>query len=72
MAKHTCVLSPFSGLYPARFFCPWDFPGKNPGVACHALLQGIFPIQESNQHLLCLLYWQVSSLSLVVTRKPQK
>jgi len=72
MAKHLCVLSPFSGLYPAGFFCPWDFPGKNTGVACHAHLQGIFPIQESNQHLLCLLYWQVSSLSLVVTRKPQK
>ena len=22
---------------------PWDFPGKNIGVGCHALLQGIFP-----------------------------
>ena len=21
----------------------WDFPGKNPGVGCHVLLQGIFP-----------------------------
>ena len=25
---------------------------------CHALLQGIFPTQGSNQHLLCLLHWQ--------------
>ena len=23
--------------------CPWDSPGKNTGVGCHALLQGIFP-----------------------------
>ena len=27
-------------------------PGKNTGVSCHALLQGIFPTQESNQSLL--------------------
>ena len=27
-------------------------PGKNPGVACHALLQGIFPIYGSNSHLI--------------------
>ena len=30
------------------FFCPWDFPGKNAGVDCHFLLQGIFLTQESN------------------------
>ena len=23
----------------------WDSPGKNTGVGCHALLQGIFPTQ---------------------------
>ena len=23
--------------------CPWNFPGKNTGVACHFLLQGTFP-----------------------------
>ena len=28
--------------------CPWDFPGKNTGVDCHSLLQGIFPTQELN------------------------
>ena len=26
----------------------WDFPGKNTGVGCHFLLQGIFPTQGSN------------------------
>ena len=32
--------------------CPWDFPGKNIGVGCHFLLQGIFPSQGLNPHLL--------------------
>ena len=30
---------------PTRLPCPWDSPGKNTGVGCHALLQGIFPTQ---------------------------
>ena len=29
-----------------------DFPGKNPEVGCHTLLQGIFPTQGSNLGLL--------------------
>ena len=33
------------GLLPTRLLCPWDSPGKNTGVGCHALLQGIFPTQ---------------------------
>ena len=37
---------------PARLLCPWNFPGKNTGVGCHFLLQGIFPSQGSNPHLL--------------------
>ena len=36
-------------------------PGKNTGVGCHFLLQGVFPTQESN---LCLLQWKVDSLPL--------
>ena len=35
------------GLQPARLLCPKDFPGKNSGMGCHSLLQGIFPIQGS-------------------------
>ena len=31
------------GLQPARLLCPWDFPGKNTGVGCHALLRGNLP-----------------------------
>ena len=26
------------GRYLARFLCPWDSPGKTPGVGCHFLL----------------------------------
>ena len=40
------------GLQPTKLLCPWDFPGKNTGVGCHFLLQGIFPIQWSNLGLL--------------------
>ena len=27
-------------LQTASLFCPWDSPGKNTSVGCHALLQG--------------------------------
>ena len=47
-----------------------DFPGKNTGVGCHALLRGIFPTQGSNLRLLRLLHRQASSLSLVPPGKP--
>ena len=40
------------GLQPARLLCPWESPGKNPGVDYHVLLQGIFSIQGSRPHLL--------------------
>ena len=67
-----CVLSCFSRvrLFAAlwtvarRLLCPWDSPGKNAGVGCCALLQGSFPTQGSNLHLLHLLHWQAGSLSL--------
>ena len=39
----------------ARLLSPWDSPGKNTGVGCQALLQGIFRTQGSNPHLLRLL-----------------
>ena len=32
-------------LKPARFFCPWDFPGNNT-EACQALLSMGFPRQQ--------------------------
>ena len=33
----------YFGLYPSRLLSPWDSPGKNIGLGCHALLPGIFP-----------------------------
>ena len=51
------------GLYPTRLLCQWNFPGKNTGVGCHFLLQGIFPTQGSNLGLLHLLHWQASGAS---------
>ena len=35
-----------------RLLGPWNSPGKNPGVRCHAVLQRIFPTQGSNPGLL--------------------
>ena len=61
------ILLQSHGLYPTRFLCPWNFPGKNTGVSCHFLLQGIFPTQRSNPRLSCLLCWQVDSLPLALT-----
>ena len=38
---------------PTRLLCLWDSPGKNTGVGCHALLEGIFLTQGLNP---CLLH----------------
>ena len=59
------------GLQPSRLFCPWDSPGKNTGMGCHALLQGIFLTQGWNPWLLCLLHWQPGSLPLGPPGKSQ-
>ena len=44
--------------------------GKNTGVDCHALLQGIFPTQGLNPRLLHLPYRQAGSLPLEPPGKP--
>ena len=59
-----------SGLQPARHLCSWDSPGKNTGVGCHFLFQGIFLTQGWNPSLLHLLHWQVGSLPLALPGKP--
>ena len=40
------------GPLPARLLCSRDFSGKNTGLSCHFLLQGMFSIQASKPHLL--------------------
>ena len=52
------------------FSVPWDPPGKNTGVGCCALLQGIFPTKGLNLCLLHLLHWQAASLPLAPSGKP--
>ena len=56
-------------LQPARLLCPWNSPGKNTGVGCHALLQGIF-LTPGNPCLLCLLHWQMGSWPQARPGKP--
>ena len=62
------------------FMTPWTivrqaplsmgfFSGKNIGVCCHFLLQGIFPTQGSNPHL---QHWQADSLPLAQPGKPSE
>ena len=48
--RNLCTL--IYGHLPARLPCPWNSPGKNTGVGCHSLLQGIFPTQGLNLGLL--------------------
>ena len=75
---HVSVLSllvmsdslPPIGLQPARLLCPWNFSGRNTGVGCHFLLQGIFTNQGSNPCLFHLLYSQVGSLPLYHLESP--
>ena len=59
-----------SEILATRFFHAWNSPGKNTGVDSYSLLQGIFPAQGLNLHLLCLLLWQVGSLPLALPGKP--
>ena len=50
------------GLQLTRLLCPWNFPGKNTGMGCHAFLKGIFPTQGLNACLLHLLHWWAGPL----------
>ena len=63
------IVSTMSALWTAAHQTPSP-PGKDTGVGYHALLQGIFPTQASNLHLLSLLHWQAGSLLLPPRGKP--
>ena len=70
-----CVLSCLTLYHPKdclclRLLCLRNFSGKNTGVSCHFLLQGIFLTQGLNQHLLQLLHRQVDSLPLCHLESP--
>ena len=61
VAKSCPTVLRLHDLWPIRLLCPWDFPGKNTGVGCHSLLQGIFATQGSE---LSLPHLQANSLPL--------
>ena len=67
------------GLQTARLHCPRNSPGKNSGINCHDLLQGIFLTQGLNLCLLCLpalvggfttsATWEAPTLTLEVYKQ---
>ena len=70
---HACVCSVVSDsanpwTVAHRLLFLWKSPGKNTGVGCHALLQGILPTQGSNP---CLLHWQADSLPVSYQGSPK-
>ena len=70
LISQSCRLCDPTDLEPAVLLCPWNFPGRNTGVGCYFLLQGIFLTQGLNLCLLCLLHWQVDSLPLCHLGRP--
>ena len=58
-AAQSCPTLRPPGLWPTGLLCPWDSPGKNAGVGCRALFQGLLLTQASNPRLLfpCLGRW---------------
>ena len=53
MLGHFSYVLLFATLWVVACLCSWDSPGKNTGVGCHSLLQGIFLTQGSNPVLHC-------------------
>ena len=62
LVTQSCPATATPWTVATRLLCPWDSLGKNTGVGCHFLLQGIFPTQGSNLGLLhCMqILYQVS------------
>ena len=58
-----------TGVCPPGSSLHGDSPGKNTGVGCYALLQGIFWTQGWNPCLLHLLHWLEGYLPLMLPGK---
>ena len=52
LIAQSCLTLATLWIVASRILCPWNFPGKNTGVSCLSLLQGIFPTQGLNPGLL--------------------
>jgi len=66
MLSQSCPTLWPHGLQLARILCQWDFPGRNIGVGCHVLLQGVLLTQGSTQvscigrrDIYCWATWEV-------------
>ena len=61
-------------LQAVRFLYPWNVPVKDIGVGCHFLLQGIFPMQGLNPHLLLgrWILYHCATWEAVITKLPTK
>ena len=72
----SCICVTANGLQPARLLCPWASPGKNTGVGCHFLLQGIFPTQRWNPCLLLgrqiLYHWATGEALNILFYNPTR
>ena len=72
LSHFCCVpifMTPWSVAHRAPLSMGFSRQGYWSGLPCPSS-KGIFPTQGSNLHLLCLLYWQASSLPLGPTKKP--
>ena len=56
LSRAWLLVTPWTAAHQAPL--SMDFPGKNTGVGCHALIERIFPTQRSNPHLLFLLHYR--------------
>ena len=61
MCEHESCSVVSDSLQPHGLYTPWNSPGQDTGVGSFSPLQGIFPTQGSNPHLLhfkwLLYYW---------------
>ena len=69
MCAQSCQTLPDFMDCMSRLLCAWDSLGKNTGVGCHFLLQGISLTHGSNPCLLHL-HWQVDFLPVKPPGKP--
>ena len=60
----SCLTLQPHGLQSAMLLCPWDSLGKNSGVGCHVLLQGVFLTQGLKLASPAVPVLQVDSLLL--------
>ena len=61
---YTARVSHNDGVLSLSRFYPWDFPGKNTGVGCHFLFQGIFRTHGWNSHFLSWEAWATTREAL--------